>query len=677
MNKFIYTVILTVICAASFAQELDTTLVSLDEIVISSFYQSSSTSSSVVSSNDISKINYGQEPSHVFSKMPSIVSLNDNGTEYGYGYYRIRGLDQTRINVSLDGCPWNEAEDYGSYFANSPDLMSSMKTIRVERGAGSSYNGIAGVAGGIMLESINIFDTSNESYAYLSGGSFNSHKATGVYNMKPQNGWGLHVKATHQYTDGFRDYGFNNSQAITIKTGYKFNERHTIDFLSMNGYHRNGQGWIGNTIEELEYNQRANGNIESETDNWFMSMNRLQYKMWATDNLLISPSVYFQFQDGSYRFDLDNYMKRICGDNTSYNMLYDYGLSHRMLGTNIVGKYYLSDLTITAGVNGYKFSRDHFLDSKSQNIPIEEYYSNRGIKSDISTFAMLQYSPVEKITLSGNIQYRYAAFDYHDYVNTNNSFYRNDNDTEWNFCNFGFNVEYVPINLTKLYAKFNRVNREPTRSDMFGGNENFTGEFATLKPEISNDVEIGLEYSFNNRFYANVNFYHMWFNNELILNGEYGLNGLPCHDNALKSYRNGVEIDIRWRVVSSLNLDVNGSYSSNKCTTETFGKTNHILTPAVTANADLYWENEDFNIGFDSNFRSKMYADMANEYTIPYLWTLNFHGSYNYKDFEFGVRVNNLTNKVNYSTGVVNDMGKMMYFRNAGTNFVASVKYIF
>lgn len=677
MNRFIYTLIFTFICATSFAQELDTTLVSLDEIVISSFYQNSSTSSSVVSSKDISKINYGQEPSHVFSKMPSIISLNDNGTEYGYGYYRIRGLDQTRINVSLDGCPWNEAEDYGSYFANSPDLMSSMKTIQVERGAGSSYNGIAGVAGGIVLESVNVFDPSNESYVYLSGGSYLSHKATGVYNMKPNNGWGLHVKATHQYTNGFRDYGFNSSQAITIKTGYKFNDRNTIDLLSMNGFHRNGQGWLGNTVEELELNPRANGNIESETDNWFMSMNRIQYKMWATDNLLISPSVYFQYQDGSYRFDLDNYMKRMCGDNTPYNILYDYGLRHRMGGANIVGKYYLSDITITAGVNGYKFSRDHFLDSKSYNIPNNEYYSNRGIKTDVSTFAMLQYNPFKCLKLSGNVQYRYAAFDYKDYVNDNNSFYRNDNNTEWNFCNFGFNVEYTPINFTKIYAKFNRVNREPTRSDMFGGNENFTGEFATLNPEIANDVEFGFEYVLDNRFYANVNFYHMWFNNELILNGKYGFNGLPCHDNAIESYRNGFEIDVKWRVVSYLNLDMNGSYSSNKCTTETFGKTNHILTPDITANADLYWDNNVLNIGFDSNFRSKMYADMSNEQSIPYLWTLNLHGSYNYRNFVFGLRVNNLTNKVNYSTGVVNDIGKMMYFRNAGTNFIASVKYVF
>ena len=159
--KFIYTLILAFICVSSFTQELDTTMIDLDEVVISLFYQSSTTLSSEVNQQDIVKVNYGQEPSHVFSKMPSIISLNDNGTEYGYGYYRIRGLDQTRINVTLDGCPWNEAEDYGSYFANSPDLMSSMKSIRVERGAGSSYNGIAGVAGGIVLESVNIFDKNN------------------------------------------------------------------------------------------------------------------------------------------------------------------------------------------------------------------------------------------------------------------------------------------------------------------------------------------------------------------------------------------------------------------------------------------------------------------------------------------------------------------------------------
>ena len=88
--------------------------------------------------------------------------------------------------------------------------------------------------------------------------------------MIPSNDWGLHIKATHQQTDGYRDYAFNNSQALTVKTGYKFNKRHTIDFLSMNGFHRNVQGWLGCTMDELIENPKANGCTKVEDDNWFM-----------------------------------------------------------------------------------------------------------------------------------------------------------------------------------------------------------------------------------------------------------------------------------------------------------------------------------------------------------------------------------------------------------------------
>jgi iron complex outermembrane receptor protein len=140
--------------------------------------------------------NYGQEPSNLFGKIPSIFSTNDNGTEFGYGYFRIRGLDQTRINVMLDGCPWNEAEDFGAYFANSPDLMSSMETINIQRGSNSSNNGIAGSAGNISMESVNIWDINN-SYAHVGFGSYTSYKTSVIYNMKPTNGWGLHIKGTY------------------------------------------------------------------------------------------------------------------------------------------------------------------------------------------------------------------------------------------------------------------------------------------------------------------------------------------------------------------------------------------------------------------------------------------------------------------------------------------------
>ena len=111
-----------------YGQQDTTKVYSIDEISVVSFFNNDNHSTEY-DKVDVIETNYGQEPSNIFAKMPSIISLNDNGTEFGYGYFRIRGLDQTRINVMLDGCPWNEAEDFGSYFANSPDLISSMCSI--------------------------------------------------------------------------------------------------------------------------------------------------------------------------------------------------------------------------------------------------------------------------------------------------------------------------------------------------------------------------------------------------------------------------------------------------------------------------------------------------------------------------------------------------------------------
>lgn len=655
--------------------QTDTTVVNLDEITVSSFYSQSLSIANVLNTDKLVESNYGQEPSNYFTKMPSIISMNDNGTEFGYGYFRIRGLDQTRINVTLDGCPWNEAEDYGSYFANSPDLMSSMQSIKVEKGTSSSYNGIAGVAGGIALESVNIFKDST-SYFYAGSGSFGSWKTSIVHNMGEKNGWGLHLKFTHQETDGFKDNGFNKSEAFTIKTGYKFSENSTLDILSMNGWHANGQGWIGNTMEELEFNPSANGNTNKETDNWFMTMNRLQYKH-RFDNTVFTTSTYYQFQNGSYRFDLDNYMRRMVGDELESGAIYDYGLRHNMYGGNVAVKHYLNTFNVSYGVNAYRYHRNHFLGDKSLNVGRDENYDNTGGKTDVSVYTMLGYKPIKSLSLSGNIQYRHASFDYVDHLNSDMSFDRKDFDTQWDFINYGFNVEYTPINSVKVYSRFNQVHREPTRSDMFGGNEMFLGELATIKPETANDIEFGVEYQCN-KVYAMVNLYNMWFKNELILNGEYGMNGLPCHDNADKSYRRGIEAEVNWNFVSSWNFRFAGSYSDNSVITNTFGKKNHILTPNITVDTDVYYKNNDVNVGLNCNYRSSMYVNLENTNSIPYLLTFNSYISYKFtREIEGGVRWNNMFNKINYSTGAVGPNGETLYFRNAPSNINVYFKYNF
>ena len=675
MRKIFFIISFIFVGINVYGQQDTTKVYSIDEISVVSFFNNDNHSTEY-DKVDVIETNYGQEPSNIFAKMPSIISLNDNGTEFGYGYFRIRGLDQTRINVMLDGCPWNEAEDFGSYFANSPDLISSMDKISIQRGTNSNNNGIAGSAGAINFESINIWDD-NVSYAHIGGGSFDSYKASIIYNMSPTNGWGLHIKGTVQGTDGYRDYGFNHSKALTIKTGYKYNTNHSIDILSKNGFHRNGQGWIGNTIEELENNPNANGCTSLEDDNWFMSMNKLQYKGRLHDNIILTSSVYYQYQTGSYRFDLDNYMKRMVDDTWGItNMLYDYGLTHNMVGGNIIGKFYLSDVTLNVGVNGYTYNRKHFSGNKSKNIPVEENYNNNGFKNDFNGFLTINYSLLNNLSFGGNIQFRHTNFNYKDHINPEYNFTSNKYNTNWNFINWDLNVNYNPNNNILLYAKYSCVNREPTRSDMFGGNESFGGEIITITPEIANDVELGISGNHKKVNY-NINLYYMWFNNELILNGELGLNGLPCHENAENSYRTGIEGSVNWNIFDNLYFDFNGSYSFNKVKSESFGKKNHILTPNATMDCDLKWVDDIWNIGINTNYHSSMFIDMNNDYSIPDLFSLNLYGGAKINNIEVGMRLNNITNRTNYCTGMLGSNNNILYIKNVGFNINCSLKIYF
>lgn len=675
MRKIFFIISFIFVGINVYGQQDTTKVYSIDEISVVSFFNNDNHSTEY-DKVDVIETNYGQEPSNIFAKMPSIISLNDNGTEFGYGYFRIRGLDQTRINVMLDGCPWNEAEDFGSYFANSPDLISSMDKISIQRGTNSNNNGIAGSAGAINFESINIWDD-NVSYAHIGGGSFDSYKASIIYNMTPTNGWGLHIKGTVQGTDGYRDYGFNHSKALTIKTGYKFNTNHSIDILSMNGFHRNGQGWIGNTIEELENNPNANGCTSLEDDNWFMSMNKLQYKGRLHDNIILTSSVYYQYQTGSYRFDLDNYMKKMVDDTWGItNMLYDYGLTHNMVGGNIIGKFYLSDVTLNVGVNGYTYNRRHFSGNKSKNIPVEENYNNNGLKNDFNGFLTINYSLLNNLSFGGNIQFRHTNFSYKDHINPEYNFTSNKYNTNWNFINWGLNVNYNPNNNILLYAKYSCVNREPTRSDMFEGNETFSGKINTITPEVANDVELGISGNHKKVNY-NINLYYMWFNNELILNGESGLNGLPCHENAENSYRTGIEGSVNWNIFDNLYFDFNGSYSFNKVESESFGKKNHILTPNATMDCDLKWVDDIWNIGINTNYHSSMFIDMNNDYSIPDLFSLNLYGGAKINNIEVGMRLNNIANRTNYCTGMLGSNNNILYIKNAGFNINCSLKIYF
>ena len=675
MKKILYLFIAllmsTVIYAENFESTVDSTI-NLNEVSVTSLYRNNVNTGYLITHDKLVSDNHGQEPSHVFSFMPNIFSMSDNGTEFGYGYFRIRGLDQTRINVTLDGMPWNEAEDYGTYFANSPDLMSSLHSIKVERGTSSSNNGTASSGGSINLESIDLLKDTI-SYAYAGGGSYKTYKTSIIYNSGLFNKHhALHVKATQQQTDGFKDNSFNNSQAFTIKYGYFFNDRHNIEVLSLNGRHRNGQGWLGNTMDELKANKHANGNIKTEDDEWIQTINKIQYKGQLRDNVILTASTYLQYQNGWYNMDLDNYMNRMVDQAwIPTNILYSYGLTHYLYGGNVATKIYLDNLSITAGANAYAYDRNHFMADHGKNIPDIEYYDNTGHKNDVNAFLSASYT-LGKFNIGANAQYRHVDFRYHT------AYYEFDRfayDTNWNFINWGANVEYNFTNNMKAYARYSEVSREPTRTDMFGGNEYFTGNITTNKAERSHDVEVGYEVR-SNKVKANVNLYYMAFTNERVLNGQYGLNGLPLHDTADKSYRMGIEGTVDWNFWKGFHYVMNGSLSKNKIDTETFNNKTHILTPAVTFNNEINYDGGNWTVGLNNKYRSNMYIDQANNYKVPYYLTFNIRGSYRYKKAEFGLYVNNILNRTNYYNAAEGATG-LLWFREGGTNVFADVKYYF
>ena len=427
----------------------------------------------------------------------------------------------------------------------------------------------------------------------------------------------------------------------------------------------------------MKENPKANGNTSEETDNWIQSVNKLTYKGWFSDNILFTSTAYLQFQTGEYRFDLDNYMLKMCGDSTfNYGSIYDYGLTHYMYGNMSAIKFYIKDFTLTTGYNVYRYQRQYYMSDKYKslnivNIDPSEYYDNTGYKTDISAFVSGNYS-LGYFEFNGNIQYRYVDFSYTDNMNPEVIYNK---DTKWNFVNGGLGVDYNINSYHKIYGRWTLTHREPTRSDMFGGNEWYPGDITTNVAEIVNDFEVG--YSVENKIVkAILNVYFMKFKNERVLNGELGINGLPQHTTADNSFRAGVEISSDVNITKTILWTFNGSLSRNKI--KTFENTyNHILTTQWTINSEIIWHKNNIKIGVSEYWRSKMYIDTNNEFTVPDYFSLNVFGSYRIKNVEFGIRINNITNRLNIQYGVMNNIGNPLYFQESKLNAFGDIKVYF
>lgn len=675
MMLFISTVITS---AENVTVETDT-IFNLSEVSVSGLYRNNVTTGSLISQKTLQSVNIGQGPDYVLSTLPNIYAYNDNGTHMGYTYFRMRGMGQERINFTLDGVSWSESEDFGCYFSNSPDLMSSMHSIKAERGASVTSNGTAAYAGNVSLESVDL-KNDTDSYVDVGGGSFNSFRTTAVYNMGIKNGWGLHIRATQQQTDGYKVNTSNNSQAFTLKTGYFFNDNHSIDFMTMTGFHRNGQGYMGITEDMIPahptpFKQMISGNYQQETDNFLTTYNRIQYKGKFADKTFFTSTLYWQHQTGDYRIKWDN------GDGTE--TLNNYHLNYNMYGANAVVKYYpLDNLSLTGGVNAYWYSRKHsgFDINPDSIINIwhqngkEPYYVNRGNKPDVNVFGSVKYEPVDNLHFGADIQYRHTSLDYHAINPIDN----NDNDFfhAWNFLNYGLYVSYDITRNSQVYARYNVTNREPSRTDLLAGEWN-TGEFAaSFDNERVNDVELGYEIR-NKKIAFNANAFYMNFNNELVSTGELSpTNFLPLHVQH-DAYRYGIELATDYNLVSTLHIIANVAWSKNKIKNINGNDVNSTFSPDWTLFSEINYTVNKIKFGLNCNYRSSVYMDIENAHKLKDNFSLNAYVNARVsKTVELGANLTNITNRLNFSQGSVAD-GVAFYNVDAPFMMMFNAKFHF
>ena len=664
MTKYCILFILTIL-TSKLLKAQDTLLIdsakTLQEVIVT--YQAEKLSPITfqnISSKNFKTKSTGQEPSFLLSETPSITNYSDAGNAQGYSYFRLRGIDHTRITITLDGVPLNEPEDQGAYFSNYPDILNSASKIQIQRGVGTTKNGVASYGGSVQLFSPNFYDSTKTTFG-LGYGSFNSLRAFGEYNSGVKNRRALYLRGSQIYSDGYKYNSSNNSQSVFLSSGL-FLDKSTWKMNLLVGHQQNQLAWIGVSDSLIETDRKTNAN-KNERDQFTQCLLQLQNSWRSNSFSSIQSSVYYTFLKGNYDFNLNSFL----GLPTT-NELYNYAFQSNLIGFFSNYTYSKKHFNWTTGIHGNIYDRQHI----GSEFFLGQLYKNTGYKNEVSTFTKADYT-FKLFTFFADIQYRYSLFDYKGTVALEKM--------HWHFINpkAGLSVEVKPNSI--IYYSIGSTGREPTRNDMFGGNDDLLADssgnaIVSIKtPEYVLNQELGFRHQ-SRKLNFNLNFYYMDFKNEIVLDGKFGPNGLALTNKVEQSFRTGVELSVTYKVNKSFSLINNSSfnYSRIKEQKEVF---NPILTPALIINQEAVYFYEGFSVAVSVRYQDKSFIDFANTSTLKSYFLLNGRVSVDIKGFQFCVFVNNITNSEYFNNGYIDFDGSKKYFVQAPVNFYASIKYSF
>ncbi len=581
--------------------ELKFTSHSLSEVIVSSTRanENTATAYSTVDKKEIEKQNLGQDLPYLLNTLPSIVTTSDAGAGVGYTGLRIRGSDATRVNVTINGIPVNDAESQGTYWVDLPDLASSIDNLQVQRGVGTSTNG-AGAFGG----SINIQTSAFEAKPYAeinnSAGSFNTLKntfkvGTGLMNKH----FTFDARLSNIISDGFIDRASSDLQSHYLQGAY-YGEKTIVKAIYFSGKEKTYQAWWGVPEWKLK------GNKDSLTTHFYNNYSTYQnnedsVNLFNSNNRTYN---YYTYKNQTDNYQQDYYQLHLSHSfNSKFNAnvalhytkgqgyyeeyknadaLADYGLmdvytpNDTITNTNLIRRKWLDNdfygavfsfnynnlknfsSTLGGGYNIY--DGDHFgkviwAEYASNSNPDANYYNDNALKKDFNAFYKFNIKPFEKLNIYGDAQIRNIDYSFLGYdVNLNNVKQK----VSLIFFNPKIGVTFNPISSVDIYASYAFANKEPNRDD-------YVQSTPVSRPKSENliDIEFGVRYK-TGIAAVSINFYDMTYKNQLILTGEVNDVGAYNRANVVDSYRRGIEFEFGVRPIKYLEWAFNITLSENK-----------------------------------------------------------------------------------------------------------------
>jgi iron complex outermembrane recepter protein len=651
----------------------------------------------------IQQQNFGQDLPLLLNWSPSMVTTTDAGAGIGYTGLRIRGSDPTRINVTINGIALNDSESQGVFWVNTPDLASSIQTIQIQRGVGTSTNG-PGAFGATV--SVNTDGLSQNPYAEatVSVGSFGSQRytfkgGTGLINKH----WSFDGRISNVSSDGYVDRATSNLNSFYLSGGY-YGEKTIVKAIVFGGSEKTYQAWYGVDPATMEISRTYNyagaiynddGSVsrfyDNEVDDYKQDHYQLHLSHVISDHWNANLSLHYT--DGRGYFEQYKQSEPFVnlglpdvniGDSVIQmsDVIVRRWLDNDYYGATFSTNYSRdnTDLTFGGAISRYDNAR-HFGEivwaQISDNIPVRfVYYDGESEKTDMNLYAKWSQSFGEKFSSYIDIQYRHVTY---ETAGTDNDQMAYDISDEFSFLNpkIGFTYAVSPADV--LYSSYAIANREPSRTDYLEGTE---------KPrrEKLGNLEIGWRRT-GQKFNGEFNYYLMNYTDQLVLTGAVSDTGYPIRSNVGKSYRTGIELsgtvglpgNLTWsaNVTGSINknkdfivLDENNVVSSQSTTI--------ILSPSWIAGSQLEWKPfENFQVAFLSKYVGQQYLDNTEnelvklgDYFINDVRLSLGLKPRGIKGVDVGLLVNNIFD-VEYSSNGYGYGGTAYYFPQAGTNFMA------